>query len=708
MQLQNFYAQDVNGNIVPGAICSLFLPGTTTLATGLQDVNGLPLTNPFAANSDGLVQFAAPNGKYDLKIEAGLIVSTLPITFADTYQALIQLGGFLPPSATPPIVRADGTPLQLGDRYMKTPEDIEYIYKTSGWEANNLDGQLLAAPGGADLVGFGDRTVADRFRDLPSLMDYMVSGPVDGISSNQADIVTAVTANQGKPLLIPDEGVQFVSDANIPGFHNVIWVGTGAIRRGANIYRPKNFGSNRNILYVSAAGTGDGLSDAQPASLEIVATAFEFMGPVLGGLWRVIGTAETHPAPATWFSGLVTSDYIEFFGPPMSGGVPTFIIDAGGASGREQCLRFVDGTKALLRDVKLINATATSVASGAIFDRQAQGRLENVHTYNTQWAGVNFNEAADAVVLGGRFESSATYGIRSYGSCIHSVGSSTGPRPQFVDCVGAGFVGQGGGSYGHVDFADFINCGIGVNSVFHSHSAVNDCTFTNCATAWQCDGLGTLTPKNYTITGGTRRERSRWSPNMADDQPYRFENQYYPASGATGRSSFGYTDWLVPTVKYQYSNNGTAAGFNLSAGAAATALWESNSNTILMLAAPDAAYSGYAALNSTGVHTELRAQSASWTMRFTGANAYSFSAVRMAPSTDNDKALGNVSARFSDGYIARVRLGAGTTILTSGAGTPEGSLTAPVGSQYTRTDGAANTTLYIKESGTGNTGWVAK
>lgn len=41
-------------------------------------------------------------------------------------------------------------------------------------------------------------------------------------------------------------------------------------------------------------------------------------------------------------------------------------------------------------------------------------------------------------------------------------------------------------------------------------------------------------------------------------------------------------------------------------------------------------------------------------------------------------------------------------------GTPEGQVTAPVGSLCTRDDGGANTTLYIKESGAGNTGWVAK
>lgn len=43
-----------------------------------------------------------------------------------------------------------------------------------------------------------------------------------------------------------------------------------------------------------------------------------------------------------------------------------------------------------------------------------------------------------------------------------------------------------------------------------------------------------------------------------------------------------------------------------------------------------------------------------------------------------------------------------------GAGTPEGVVTAPVGTLYMRRDGGAATTLYVKESGTGNTGWVAK
>lgn len=45
---------------------------------------------------------------------------------------------------------------------------------------------------------------------------------------------------------------------------------------------------------------------------------------------------------------------------------------------------------------------------------------------------------------------------------------------------------------------------------------------------------------------------------------------------------------------------------------------------------------------------------------------------------------------------------------SGGAGSPEGAVTAPIGSIYSRTDGGASTTMYVKESGTGNTGWVAK
>lgn len=53
-----------------------------------------------------------------------------------------------------------------------------------------------------------------------------------------------------------------------------------------------------------------------------------------------------------------------------------------------------------------------------------------------------------------------------------------------------------------------------------------------------------------------------------------------------------------------------------------------------------------------------------------------------------------------DGAVWRLRWRWGT-------GSPETVVTATVGAQFIRTDGAAGTVLYVKESGTGNTGWTA-
>lgn len=55
-----------------------------------------------------------------------------------------------------------------------------------------------------------------------------------------------------------------------------------------------------------------------------------------------------------------------------------------------------------------------------------------------------------------------------------------------------------------------------------------------------------------------------------------------------------------------------------------------------------------------------------------------------------------------------IRYGSGGPISRAGSGSPEGVVTAPVGSDYRRTDGGAGTSHYFKESGSGNTGWVAK
>lgn len=64
---------------------------------------------------------------------------------------------------------------------------------------------------------------------------------------------------------------------------------------------------------------------------------------------------------------------------------------------------------------------------------------------------------------------------------------------------------------------------------------------------------------------------------------------------------------------------------------------------------------------------------------------------------------------LGDGTILRGAGSAAPAIgIFRGVGSPEGVVTAGIGSLYQRTNGGANTSLYVKESGTGNTGWTAK
>ena len=80
---------------------------------------------------------------------------------------------------------------------------------------------------------------------------------------------------------------------------------------------------------------------------------------------------------------------------------------------------------------------------------------------------------------------------------------------------------------------------------------------------------------------------------------------------------------------------------------------------------------------------------------------------RVRPVVTNEISLGDSALFFTNAYLTG-GLYINTVRWTTGSGSPQGSLSAPVGSMYTRTDGGASTTLYVKESGTGNTGWVAK
>jgi hypothetical protein len=73
--------------------------------------------------------------------------------------------------------------------------------------------------------------------------------------------------------------------------------------------------------------------------------------------------------------------------------------------------------------------------------------------------------------------------------------------------------------------------------------------------------------------------------------------------------------------------------------------------------------------------------------------------------------IGTLANRFNIFIGASLNLGTSASngvIVRTGTGSPEGVVTANMGSLYLNLSGGASTTLYVKQTGAGNTGWVGK
>lgn len=112
--------------------------------------------------------------------------------------------------------------------------------------------------------------------------------------------------------------------------------------------------------------------------------------------------------------------------------------------------------------------------------------------------------------------------------------------------------------------------------------------------------------------------------------------------------------------------------------------------------APDRAIVGTTSNHPFGLYANNAER---WTIGTTG---------HLTPGAATAYNIGSASLPINDLTIGGKLYWTGSTVFDfSGSGSPEGVLTAAVGSVYRRTNGGVATTLYVKESGSGNTGWSA-
>ncbi|WP_374961026.1 hypothetical protein [Spongiibacter tropicus] len=98
MEVKNYFAFTAENKPIPFCTAYLYEAGTSNLVSGLTDKNGNPIDNPFQADKDGLVQFAGPNGVYDLRFKSSLRDYRIRVSIIDTaaiLNAADQVGDLL-------------------------------------------------------------------------------------------------------------------------------------------------------------------------------------------------------------------------------------------------------------------------------------------------------------------------------------------------------------------------------------------------------------------------------------------------------------------------------------------------------------------------------------------------------------------------------------------------------------------------------------
>jgi len=215
---------------------------------------------------------------------------------------------------------------------------------------------------------------------------------------------------------------------------------------------------------------------------------------------------------------------------------------------------------------------------------------------------------------------------------------------------------------------------------------VFNCAFEVCGTSFYSVGINRLLIENSWF------EQEVTGSLVLTDTPVYIVNTNF----VNFQPSVSYTSGF-PTISKQYTNMDSYLGFTNNQ-------YNTVSTTSITLNGKAYPNSGMSAIEWNG----FLAGNGYKSRILGGNNNITIDAPNFVPLADNTTTVGTTSLRWSDTYSNRFHPGDATVLWTSGSGSPQGAVTAVVGSLFTRTDGGANTTLYIKESGTGNTGWVAK
>lgn len=227
----------------------------------------------------------ASESEQNAKSSAELAKNSEIIAVGAKDTVIATAGRLIPPSATNPTNRADGSPLQNGDTYFNTSLTKNFYYTPAGWLTPDVDNSDLAnnvdAAAGAALIGFDGETVRDQMLLDKKLANYAAlkayKGTATRVEITQARMSGPFLRREVKPGDTEMYGIRFISydglsvwERDFVGALNADWLGadpeataainTQAIQSGINLIHSLGGGKvklSRGRYQVSATAETD-------------------------------------------------------------------------------------------------------------------------------------------------------------------------------------------------------------------------------------------------------------------------------------------------------------------------------------------------------------------------------------------------------------------------------------------------------------------
>ncbi|MFS8973853.1 tail fiber domain-containing protein [Cupriavidus necator] len=576
--------------------------------------------------------------------------------------------------ASDPLTRPNGSPMQAGDRYFNTTSSAEKVFNGTFWTITNVSAADLANP--ADM-GKGDAMLAvlqpyagavaqtqhDINAQVVSVRNFIdaVVSPVDGVTSNQAGIAAAVAYAYSVGAVLHWPRGTYMSDANIPNFHDVAHTGPGVIKRGSGTFVVSGR-TGTNNLYVAASGgadTNDGLSaTAAMATPQGAMNALKNWGEALmnRGAFRVNLAAGTYNSGAS-LAGLRSRSRIEFCGPAVGGhpNVPTVIIDGTGQG--TNGWDFQQYMLLKVQDIKFQNWGIHGLSSVM----QCNMWTNNVHTANngtsveagSNGSGINAEMHTRLYVSGG-LHNNPNNTVRMYANCVGTVGyqgSEVANRPQITGGIGgaAGILLRDNSS-AHVDYCDISGCigsGGGVFALNQSRAHILSSNITGNYYGVRLSAMSTFINTSSTISGNTAKDVASFGCSLDNDH---LDAVYFDA--ATSRWRWGYNGSIAPQALH-HEINGNGAGV-ISYNSNTRHILEGDSSVHLAFGTPGGAVEAGITAAKPGASVvgkfTYNYTDDTWRVQLASADAFRFGGAFLSPITDNNKALGLAGSRWSTVY----------------------------------------------------------